>query len=247
MERRVYPKPPIVEAVIEFRFAQGVEKTALLERLDQELGGSYSGERREKSQIEIQAQVQNDSVESSARRLPSITFLTSEDQLRLVGCSDEVLTVHVLAPYPGWESFMVQAREVVDALPSEVRGVSPRSIAVRYIDRIQLPDEPDESPNDYLTMLPGKPPSMPSVMTNYSSVFQVQSEDEDGKTVALVACSFTTDQSGCFIGLDLNLVRRDGLGPLSDGTWRQVVEDLHHRQRDIFEEAITDKMRRLFL
>ncbi len=41
---------------------------------------------------------------NSVSRQPAVTFLCSEDSLRLIGCRDGSMSVHVLAPYPGWEN-----------------------------------------------------------------------------------------------------------------------------------------------
>jgi uncharacterized protein (TIGR04255 family) len=246
MERRVYPKPPIIEAIMELRFVSGVDAAVLLESLSGALAESYSGERREGLRFEVQAQIQDEQVASSARQIPSVTFLSSSDGLRLVGCADNLLTVHVLAPYPGWESFVAQAHEVVEALPVSVKEAGLRAIGVRYLDRIKLPDGLQDSPNEYLTVLPQRPTAMPPNLTSY--VFQTQSQDDDQRVMAVINCSLSgAGEDGTLIGLDLNLVCQRDLEPLSKNTWKLVVEGLHQRQREIFEEAITDKMRDLFV
>lgn len=76
MTRRAYPRPPIVEAVITFRFAEILASETLLAVFPGELSGQYPSEEKRKD----------------------LRFLQSADGLRLLGCAGDILSVHVLAP-----------------------------------------------------------------------------------------------------------------------------------------------------
>jgi len=104
MTRRSYPNPPIVEAVIDLRFVADVSGEALLAALGTALADRYPAERRRQDRLELSAALLPDAVSTTARRSPHVTFLRSNDGARLIGCGSRMMSVHALAPYPGWES-----------------------------------------------------------------------------------------------------------------------------------------------
>jgi uncharacterized protein (TIGR04255 family) len=95
-----------VEAVIDFRFSPEVNGTDLLVALVRAVGEKYAGEPKKQERLEFHASVQEDSVATTARRSPHLSFIQSGDELRLLGCGDGMLSMHALAPYPGWDAFI---------------------------------------------------------------------------------------------------------------------------------------------
>jgi uncharacterized protein (TIGR04255 family) len=243
MARRIYPRPPIVEAIIEFHFAKEVGKDVLLRILENKLGDAYGGKQRHQHVFEIEATLNQPDVAPKTRRSTPITFLRSHDELRVLGCADAALTVHVLAPYPGWERFLEQADEARNALISQLADVPLKALGVRYIDRIELPLEGVDSLNDYLTILPPKPQSMPPVLTDYA--FQIVTQDEDGATIGTMRCNIAVSPQ-VVISLDVSMTFQTQDQIFGTESWKDIVDRLHSRQRDMFEEAMTDRTRGLF-
>lgn len=243
--RRIYRRPPIVEAVIELRFEGGVEWTPDVQAsvLDQ-LQGGYPGTARAAQQIELQASMGNEGLATSGRATVRAMLFPSADGTRLVGLGKGMISVHMLAPYQGWEEFVAQAEAGVGAYLAAVKPSGLRSAAVRYIDRVKLP--PNVGPlSDYFLGLPPTMDTMPGQLLAFHVV--VQSADPDG-TVALQTLSSAPPEpdGGSVVLYDLNLVR-----PLSPAAtisaWRPEIERLHERQRVMFEESITPKTRELFV
>lgn len=116
MTRRIYPKPPIVEAVVEMTFPTE-RKDALLQALGTKLADRYPGERKQQEVFEMSAQVSPDSVAAAARRTPHITLLRSGDGTRLIGCGAKSMSIHQLTPYGGWGTFLEQIDEAVGHFP----------------------------------------------------------------------------------------------------------------------------------
>ncbi|MBI2376906.1 MAG: TIGR04255 family protein [Deltaproteobacteria bacterium] len=246
MVRRSYKNPPIMEAVIDLRFASEVSGASLLNVLAEKVGDKYSGTRRNQDKVELEARVAAESASASVRRLPHLTFLTSHDGLRLLGCGASTLSVHALAPYPGWEALVDQATHAVGALPAEVTSRGLSTIAVRYIDRILLPSV-DVPLEDYFTVLPARPQKLPSRLSAF--FVTTRSVDEQDDTAAtLTVASGPADPSGQPVVIyDLTVSRQGSpLCSLEGTEWMQLVEAFHERQRDIFEQSITAKTRELF-
>jgi uncharacterized protein (TIGR04255 family) len=243
MARQVYPRPPIVEAMIEFRFAVAVPREFLFETLRSSLATRYPAEAR---QDRLDVSIKTDGGEPSAVRAPHLAFLRSNDGLRALGCGEQTLSVHVLAPYPGWESFIEQVEEALGALPEEASAGGLTAVGVRYIDTITLPGAA-KSIGDYLTIMPQRPEGLPSALSAFH--FATQTVDEEDGTVArlTLAAGPPTPEGAPVVIYDLSL-RREGaaLCGLRDAGWRPIVEALHQRQRDVFEASITDRMREMF-
>lgn len=243
-ERRIYPRPPIVEAVIELRFEGGVDWTPEVQAcLHDRLRGEYPGTARASQQIELQASMSSDGVATSARATLRAMLFPSADGRRLVGLGKGLISVHVLAPYPGWEDFSAQASASVSAYLAEVKPDALASAAVRYIDRVKLPANVGPLA-EYFVGLPPRPAAMPNQLLAFHVV--VQSADPDGTVALHTLSSAPPEQDGGPVVLyDLNLVHPFA-PPISIDAWREEVERLHDRQREIFEDSITSKTRELF-
>ncbi len=89
--------------------------------------------------VTLQATRNADGLATEGQITHPLTLLSSADGLRLVGCGDGVLSIHVLALYPGWAVFIEQATAAVQAVKPLVGAAPVHQIAVRYVDRIVLP------------------------------------------------------------------------------------------------------------
>lgn len=232
MPRRFYPRPPIVEAIIEFRLEGDVAAADIAAALRSALSHEYSN-----------APAEPESARGGANRAQ---FLVARDGLRLLAYGQAYMSVHVLAPYPGWESFIEQARAAVNALTGSIENVAARALAVRYVDRIQIPLEPALHLDDYLTLLPKRPAALPDLLTGFR--FGSESQDEEGLTARILVASERPIAEGYItVGYDLMLARETtDKWLLSSTAWEPIVEELHSRQREIFEQSITETTRELF-
>ena len=247
MQRRLYPRPPIVEAIIQFQFAQPIGRRQLDKTLRHALRAAYPGLHRTQAEVQVTAQVGPDSVSASAARRVKVVFLQATNGLRLVGLADGVLSIHALAPYPGWENFMANTEEVVVAASSEFGRQPLAGITVRYIDRIVFPERAADL-SRYLTLQLGSKTTDDGVITAFSMLFQrVVGIARDVTTLAIAAAPGEPDGRPAIV---LDVVAATSSLPvcsLADvSSWRSVVQRLHQLQRDAFEAAITDATRELF-
>lgn len=226
--RPIYPRPPIVEAVIDVHLREDVSAEDLANSVGAQLLERYSGSRKP----------------GDASKGQPILLLSS-DGLRGIGFAPKRMSVHVLAPYPGWESFVDQAKHAVSALLTRIREPALSGIGVRYIDRIEFKTS-EIAFNDYFTVMPRRPTPMPEQLLAFT--FSTQAMDPKDNTLSVLTMASMPNETGAPVILyDLNMVRvGDPAGRLDDGSWLRIVRELHARQREMFEESITDKMRELF-
>ncbi len=244
--RRAYPNPPIVEAAVEFRFAPTLLGSTLLAALRAQLGDTYCGEQREQNQVELQATVGAGKVTAEARQTHLITLLSSRDGRRVVGCGDGRISVHVLAPYPGWESFVEQIQQAMASVQSVVGNEPLQQVIVRYIDRMALPDD-TTSFNELITAMPSRPAAMPAELDGFHFLLQA-TDDAEEIAAELTLASAERDAAGRPTVI-YDLLLRTTRVPCCANTqeaWMPLIERLHARQKEIFEDSITQRMRDSF-
>lgn len=243
-EQRAYPRPPIVEAIIELRYGGEVAAEVVVDALRAALGDTYAGEPRKQERLQFEAQLSGDAPSLETKKLPALTFLRTSDGFRQIGIEDGGISVHVLAPYPGWERFIEQAIAAVRALPEAVKSGPISALGVRYIDRIALPDS---NAQRFLKVIPYRPNAMPEDLAAFHVVTQTR-DPEDGTLAILTIASVPPEVDGKpSLIYDLNLRRAgDHVCSFEGDAWIPIIETLHKRQRAIFEDSITDELRELF-
>jgi len=240
-----YNKPPIVEAVVELRFAPGLVWTeALLTAVVEQLRKGYPGTARRQNQFELQGHVQGDAVATASRLSLHQVMLPSGDGKAIVGVGENLLSVHVLAPYPGWASFLPRVREALAIYRELARPEGLLLVGVRYIDQIVLPDGAGTNLVEYFPCLPPRPESMPGVLDGFHVVTQARDPKDDFMAVLTMASVPSVDQRFAVL-YDLNVVRAFQ-SPVTLDELERHADFLHSRQRRIFEDSITESTRRLF-
>jgi uncharacterized protein (TIGR04255 family) len=242
---RTYNNPPIVEAVVELRFAPGAPWTeALLGALVEEFRKGYRGAPQRRNQFQLQAQVHGEAVATASRLSFHQMMLPTADGKAIVGVGEHLLSVHVLAPYPGWASFLPRVRDALSVYRELARPEGLVLIGVRYIDQIVLPAGGDTNLVEYFPCLPPRPESMPSPLDGFHVVTQAHDAKENFTAVLTMASVPSTDRQLAVL-YDLNVVRVFEK-PTALDELPQHADFLHARQRRIFEDSITDSTRRLF-
>jgi uncharacterized protein (TIGR04255 family) len=234
---RSYPNPPILEAVVEFRFTAAAAKV-VEQSLRERLGGIYE---HIDAQDFVEAQVAFDknSVSTSTRRVHHRTVMASSLRTRMLSCADDALGIHVLRPYPGWDNFLDQISEAIEALPESVRRGLVESIALRYLNQFALPGN-SFAYEDFLKIVPPRAGNdMPTELLDHQSTTRAF-DPQTKTTVELRSGILSTPPT---VGLDI-LVHRKLDRPFCE--WRGELEGIHARERQIFEDCITDRAREIF-
>lgn len=246
-QRRVYPRPPIVEALVEFRFADVIPVSKMRGALAGSLPTGYDKSPITRHRVDVQAAITGRTVRTQAKSAVESYFFSGQGGLSLIGCRKSSLSAHVLAPYPGWENFKDVVEDCV-ATASRALGASAlSSVAVRYIDRIVLPGAAP-SITDFLSIAPRSPVGAGAILTGFLWTTETrQPETDDTLRIELrSAPPVSPDRQAVVLDLlaghAFNAVVR-----LEDrALWTAVVDRLHRTQRNAFEDAITPETRKLF-
>lgn len=152
-----------------------------------------------------------------------------------------MLSVNVLRPYDGWESFKPRIDAALRAYAEVSSAEKISRIGVRYINKVVVP-EPNVDLGKYFLYGPHSPSGLPDRIAN----FLYRSEyvfDDDVKLLLTFATINAEPDSSLLLDLDIIWENEAGIGV---DQALENVDDLHHREGVAFEAVITDDLRGVF-
>lgn len=242
---RQYRKPPILEATFECHFEPSESwSLASPASLFEHLKTDYPAEPTIISAGNLEVIAQEGAGLPSFRVLPQAQRyqFASLDGLHLVRIGQQLLSVHVLAPYPGWLAFRARIVQALQAYIEITKPIGVGRVSLRYVNQINLGKEPAEL-SDYFR-IPFEPPEgLDFTVSSFFLRFEAIRPDRrkliqsfaslPGETVAVI--------------LDLDLIREQFNGHADfDQSIMHEVDSLREIEQEAFEALITDKLRETF-
>ncbi|HEU4386773.1 MAG TPA: TIGR04255 family protein [Blastocatellia bacterium] len=137
MPRR-YSNPPLIEAVCEFRLSAESKWDLTVPGLMYERLRSDFPNKEQRVFQEVQITQGPEGLQQRLQASERILLLTSDKNI-FIQLGPRLLAVNCLKPYPTWEGFMPRIDSAFDALRTvvEIRGF--QRVALRYVNRIELP------------------------------------------------------------------------------------------------------------
>jgi len=238
----VYPAPPLVEVLADFRFLPG-------EPWDIAVPGLLYDRIREEfpdreQHIAVNVRAEQDGLQQRIEIPQRIRFARPDDSA-LVQVGPDLLTVNHLKPYPTWAPFAELIRRVLGHYEDVARPEGLRRIGLRHINIVEFADERIEL-GDYFTYHPHVPDALPQL----HGFFSVQThlayrEGRDFLSLTVRSQERDPGEGGLGVVLDLDYVTPgEGVVPLTDVVgW---LESAHAEIETAFEACITDRTRALF-
>lgn len=248
MQRRQYRNPPIEEAVCEFRFVPGPTWNLTVPGLFYEkVRDSYPGEPQQQNLIaaEVQASPQPSNPEITVKQGINKLLFPSIDSKQLIGVGPDVLSIHILRPYRGWDEFRQRIDEALKAYREVAKPIGVRRIALRYINRIVIPTNQSVDLSEYFTISPQVPDGFPGRMTAFLTRVESGYEDLPIKLVLTFSDAIAPSMQAEFI-LDLEIFQDWMDKPVPLGEVFPHLDELKQREGQAFEDLITDRARELF-
>ncbi len=240
-----YAHAPLISAVIEFRLVSEIGP-----RDFDRLKAKFSQLKwHAEEQIEFQLQLQLQPGETVPAPIPRVSGLryTAPDADKVIAVNPWSYSMNVLPPYMGWQA-LLDAFWTHHATWREITGKRALGrIGVRYVNRFDIPIEngrPIEL-GDYLSFTTTEPPLLDEPVRG----IHMQVNGGIKADNLRVNLSTTTVESPVIghasVTLDIDLYR-DGVDvPQSDADIEAYLDVIRRRRTDIFEQCITDEMRRV--
>ncbi len=241
MDRR-YRKPPIIEAICEFRLTQDTPWDLTVPGLFYEKVRREFPHREQRMVQDVELTREPQGLQQRIQTTERV-LLFSPDRKMLIQLGPRLLVINALKPYPTWPKFKPRIESAWDALQGvvEVRGLE--RIGLRYINRVELPNT-EVKLDVYFEFYPFIGDRLPKQMASFiMGVEFPYAEDRDRCRVQLVPAAGTDTGHAVILDIDYFLARPRGVEVSEVLNW---VEEAHLRVRNIFEGCITDHLRAMF-
>lgn len=240
--RRHLARAPIREAIIDVRVSPNVEVSAL-RGLGERLKADFP--------VATEIRVRTFGFEATENRFRTSTVdqgavglrLVSEDNLYVVQCKADGLTLSRLAPYETWEAMSAKARELWTLYLVASRAERVTRLATRYINIMELP-LPIPDFRDFLICPPEVPPQLPQEISSFFSRIVIPERKSQSAAVLTQVLEGATEEKAPVV-LDIDAFKDLDLAAASEDVW-ETLEALREFKNQLFFESITEKTAELF-
>jgi uncharacterized protein (TIGR04255 family) len=240
---RHYKSAPITEAIIDIRveLATGTAASSL-DPIHEQVKDRFPT-REDLIMFEQQLSFNIDSGKD-AKRTQLGYICRSADTKNVFQSRINGFTFSRIFPYENWESLRSRARQVWDVYKETAKPARITRVAVRYINRIDMPT-PMKDLREYLRTLPDISPDLTQVLNGY--VMQLLMAQKDfGGMLSLIEATVNPPGPNVFsVNLDIDLFKETSEFDSDEKIW-QFLEILREKKNEVFEGCITDKARELF-
>ncbi|MEO8153650.1 MAG: TIGR04255 family protein [Rhizobacter sp.] len=236
-----YTRAPIAEAVIDLHVEFPREpEMSTLENYCRGLHDQFPNIQRINS-LQLSMGLNEDHRLSSSSNASAVGFrLTSAKNDRVAQVRRNGVSYSHLAPYSDWEAFAAEARPFFSQFLRALDPSAVKRLAVRYINRIELPIHADLA--QYFTVTPQIPPFCKAV-DGYFLQLVLPQHDIDGDCKAVVSTGLENAvNESMFTLLDIDVFTMAELAVDESAIWA-IYDKLRSRKNDLFEAIITDKTR----
>jgi len=241
-----YARPPIVEAVIERRFANPIDFEVVNE-LRRRFESDYPAVDQT---AEFALAINAAGAVPELRHSPLGYRMVSREGTAIIVVSTQGVAFSRLAPYPGWSEFSAGAAEIFK-VSREVTGYVPIArLGVRYINRLDIPMLSGPTPSavrmeDYVLVRP----EFPDSLTPYTSGFTLQCVFEVQVPDCLCTMTVATVQSPVpghnSVVFDIDIGRNINV-PQNETGIQELLDLIRIEKNRIFETSLTARMKELF-
>lgn len=241
MENINYPNPPITEAIIDIQVDSQPQIT--IDDLQNVRDERYRTVRR---RFVYEGELRGGAEVSASATQKHIGFICfTEDEKQAFQARLDGFTFSRLSPYADWSSLRDEAKRLWNIYKTAlgVKGVN--RIAVRYINRLNLP-LPLEDFKEYLLTTPEIGPATSQGLSGFLMRLEAPQLDIDAMLILHEALIPPPSDEMVSILLDIDLFQEASIALENDEQLWLILETLRHRKNQVFEASITDKTRRLF-
>lgn len=243
MSEQPYKNPPIIEAVIELRFADAFAP-ADLAKISMDFGAAYPNRQELMNFTSVNIRVTEQNPETHVDHQRGYRF-SSNDISEIVMLWPSIFAVSQLAPYPGWDDFFGRFERDWKAWKSCVGYKKISRVGVRFINRIDVPivDGITEE-SEFLNVFARLPDSF-GPMTGYAVQAQLPVPDM-GCTLVINSAAVPSPLIGhASFMLDIDLAM-DANPPQRDDAIYELVNRIRVKKNQVFEACVTPRAKERF-
>jgi len=170
-------------------------------------------------------------------------LLSSLDGRQIVQARLDGYTFNRLKPYNRWETFRDEAKRIWRAYANVANPRKVIRLALRYINRIEIP-LPMRDFKDYILTVPEIAPGVPQGLERFFMRLVIPSDEAQAVAVVTESMEPGTNRTVPVI-FDIDVIRQASFATDDPEIWN-TFERLHDLKNEIFFRSITDKTKELF-
>jgi len=160
---RIYNKPPLIEAVCDFRFSSS-------QPWDWTIPGLFYEQIRDSFPIKNQISSIETTVDPNEHKvvqqaLPKMQFVNQEGTA-VIHVGPDNLTIHQLPPYDSWEHFKSHILKYLSVYRGTAHSENLANVILRYVNRINIP-QADFELDSYFRVIPQVPNPVPQIFQGF--------------------------------------------------------------------------------
>lgn len=241
----IFPNTPITEAILDIRAE--LPKEVDLEKLAtfQDAIIERYPEKQERVAFEAGFQLKPEGPTALPTSAQSIGYLfRSSVENKIVQVRKDGFTFNKLRPYEDWEQFKSEAIKLWDLYFQLAKPVKITRIALRYINRIELP-LPFDDFKEYILTTPEIAPSLPQALEHFFMQLIIPNPEIQAKAIITQTMEKPTENQILPLIFDIDVYREVNYGGNLQEMWVEF-EKLRAYKDDIFFNNLTDKTKELF-
>jgi len=244
-EPRQLDRPPIAEAVCEFRFSPSSPwDSAIPGQVYQALSGTLFPKKRTEQVVEAKLSATGKGLTQHVGTAEALVIL-SQDERQFARIAERRLSVHRVAPYESWSQFLPVIEQTLDEVLAVAAPCELQRVGLRYINRIEFPSESiDVDEHFQFCLKVGKELHQSYGQFMAGAVFHNYQDGRDALRIQLSSSGSAPNTTlSLILDLDYFLTQPALLSVDGVSGW---LSDAHGAIEEAFFAAITEKTLALF-
>ncbi|MCC6423000.1 MAG: TIGR04255 family protein [Phycisphaerales bacterium] len=248
-ELEPFSSAPITEAVLDIRFGEGLAPSFEgLARFVEVVKADYP---QAKKVGEVRAELRADLGTAEAPRFTQTAATEplgyqciSEDRKQIVQPRINGFVFSRLRPYDRWSTFKAEARRLFDLYISEFGKRSIQRVAIRTINRLDIPGQKVDL-KEWIRTGPEVSPVLSQELAGFFMQLHLPCHDVKAHCIINETLVSPEVPNATAVILDIDLFRVDDI-PQEPGPFWALMDQLRDKKNDIFLGCITEKMKETF-
>ena len=243
----IFPNAPITEAILDIKakLPDGVGLN-IFDEFQEKIKDRFK-DRKTKHSFEAVLKFSPGKDESSPiipkNRIEGYIF-ESKNEKKTVQARLDGFTFNKLRPYKDWNKFHNEARELWELYNKVVKPISVNRIALRFINRIEIP-LPFDDFSEYILTNPQIAPGLPQSLSHFLMRIEIPNNEIGAIAIITQTMQKTTESQKLPLIFDIDVIKTGNYSEKGSEIWKDF-NLLRQFKNEIFFNSITEKTKELF-
>lgn len=244
-EHIVFPNSPITEAIIDIRVELPEDITLAKLGTFHDYVMERFPEKQERISFTAGFKISQDGPEPlSTSGMPDGYLFSSPSGKKIVQARLDGFTFNKLKPYENWELFNSEAHDLWNIYLELANPVKITRIALRYINRIEIP-LPMKDFKEYILTVPEIAPELPQGLSNFFMRLEIPNPAIETTAIITQTMETLTDDQRLPFIFDIDVFQSKAYSGNKTEMWEEF-EKLRLFKNEIFFNSVTGKTKELF-